>query len=575
MTGVERPARSQEPLDAGPAGPAGSTGPVGPAGPADWTALACILLIALGVRLVWMTDALSYDEAQHFLVARSPLFEDFVREFRLRGHPPLAYLLMKPFVALGASVLWVRMAALSCGLASVVVVYFLLTRTLRAPRAALVGTLLIALAPLFVKQSIEARHYSLCLLLVWACLWLWQRMRANDFERASEHLALAALQLLALLAEYSAVFAVCALSLVIYAPLLVRAFRRADWRRIAQWGIPQVFVAALAGALFGWQFEGAVPSYSHTEAAVYLAPGAGSGDFRSLFDLFDLASLGAFLWRQLGFFQNAILPAPFGLGVLLALLLAFAPWLSDDPRARACRSVAVYALLSLGLTIAASLLGLFPFGGRPRHNAALVPGIVLAAYLSTALSVAAISRPGARRAVGGALLALVALALALGLRPGLQGREGFDRHSQRLGVARFRESPGSVVANWRGRIYASWWFLGDTTPRRLGVESQEQSFRYGGVVVTESELPAQIIAVALREARRTGQAWVLLSHFRGEDSEHLRRVFGDLEREIARAGDVAVSYVGEAGRDFFPPLIALQLRTAVPAGSQPVAPADR
>jgi hypothetical protein len=532
----------------------------------DWPALGCILLVALGVRLFLMTDALSYDEAQHFLVAKSPLVDDFVREFRLRAHPPLAYLSMKPFVALGASVYQVRMAALLCGLASIIAVYWLLLRTVRLRGAALVGTGLIALAPLFVKQSIEARHYSLCLLLVWASLLQWQRMRENDFKRNADHLVLAVLQGLALLAEYSAVFAVAALSLVVYAPLALRQVRRRSWQRIACWALPQVGVAAAVGWLFSWQFEGAVPSYTHTQAALYLHGGAGVGanGFGLSPSLLDVPAVAAFLWRQLGFFQNAILPAPFGLAVLAALLLAFAPWLRDDPRMRTCRAVALYALVSLGLTIAASLLGLFPFGGRPRHNAALVPGILLASYLGVVLGLnAQAGHPVLRKVVALSLIAIVALGIALGLRPGLEGREVYQALDQRSGAARYRRSPAPIVANWRGRIYASWWFLPDATPHETRTLPEEQVFDYGDVRVTESESPQIITSRAFREVKRSGEVWVLLSHFRDKRSAHLRGIVADVQREVARTDGVELIFAGEA--DFFPPLAVLQLRAVPPA----------
>jgi hypothetical protein len=200
---------------------------------------------------------------------------------------------------------------------------------------------------------------------------------------------------------------------------------------------------------------------------------------------------------------------------------------------------------------------------------------VVAAYLSVVLSLATIQRTGARRVAAASLLACAALALVLGLRPGLQGRQGFDRHSKALGVERFQRSPGDVVANWRGRIYASWWFLADATPRLLSADAAETSLRYGSVTVTESESPERLVARALAQARRTGQAWVLLSHFKDKDTQHLGLVLAILQQEIARAADVTLVYVGEAGRDFFPPLISLQLRAAAPDGFDSVAPEDR
>lgn len=541
-----------------------------PLGLADWPVLASLLAVALGVRLFMMPDALSYDEAQHYLVAKSPLAGDFTREFRLRAHPPLAYLLMKPFVALGSSVYWVRMAQLLCGLATIVVVYRVLGRILHSQGAALLGSFLIAVAPIFVKQSIDARHYSLCLLLIWTTLWVWQRMRDSESAELrtgskvrAHHLWLAGLQLLALFAEYSAVFAVVALSLVIYLPLVKREVMRGGWGEILRLMLPQAAVAATVLCLFVWHFEGAVPSYSHTEAAVYLGSEGTSG--RSLADLFDIGAVLAFLWRQLGFFQNAILPGPLGLAVLFAPALAFAPWLQGDPRTRACRAIAIYAGVSLLLSMAASLLGLFPFGGRPRHNAALVPGIVLASYLTFALHLSAKTLPPfARRVAAGALAVIIVLGAMQGLRPGLALRETYQRNLQNLGVASYRKEPASIVTNWRGRSYASWWFLPDASPRQTSGDAREQFLDYDGVRVIETESPRLLGTHALREAKQSGEAWILLSHFREEDTEHLTSVVKQLQSWIEGNPDVELAFAGQAS--FFPPLVVFKLRATPDSG---------
>ena len=71
---------------------------------------------------------------------------------------------------------------------------------------------------------------------------------SQSFERDSQHISLAAVQGFALVAEYGAVFAVAALSLVIYGPLVVRDAPRGEWGRISRWALPQI---AVAGAAIG------------------------------------------------------------------------------------------------------------------------------------------------------------------------------------------------------------------------------------------------------------------------------------------------------------------------------------
>ena len=69
----------------------------------SWRTLLLVLAVAAWARVQGLSDWLSYDECQIYLVAKSPLWRGFGEEFAVRDHPPLAYLLIKPFVWLGSS----------------------------------------------------------------------------------------------------------------------------------------------------------------------------------------------------------------------------------------------------------------------------------------------------------------------------------------------------------------------------------------------------------------------------------------------------------------------------------------
>src|SRR5262249_56716787 len=83
----------------------------------DRAFLALIVLGAVLARLPLLTETLNYDESQHFLVAKSPWFADFWREFRDRAHPPLGYLAMKVPLMWSSSASMARLLSLACGLA--------------------------------------------------------------------------------------------------------------------------------------------------------------------------------------------------------------------------------------------------------------------------------------------------------------------------------------------------------------------------------------------------------------------------------------------------------------------------
>ena len=123
----------------------------------------CILVVIISiiVRVLFIKDWLNYDECQHFLIAKSPFIDNFLRETFIRIHPPLTYAFMKPFVWFGSSPYLVKMLSLLSGVLSVVIVYIILIRQNISAFIASTGAIFIGMVPVFVTQSIEAREYSL------------------------------------------------------------------------------------------------------------------------------------------------------------------------------------------------------------------------------------------------------------------------------------------------------------------------------------------------------------------------------------------------------------------------------
>jgi hypothetical protein len=504
----------------------------------SWQAMAlagCVLL-AGWLRLSLMTDWLNFDECVNYMIGKSALWSDFLLQYSMRAHPPLSYLATKPFLVLGASPLLARAAALLAGLAGVVLLHFTLREALREPGrgsadgpAPWLGTLVLGSTPIFVQQSIEVRGYSLCLLFVWAGLWLALRMRAAGSERTADHVALAALGLFAVFTEFGAIFHVAALSAMLYGPLLLGWLRQGRWRCAIRCTAPQLAAAVLAVGNFAWQMRGRRPEYAHTSNAMYSASAV------------DLSGVAAYAFERLPAEMSGILPNPWGLCLLAVLLLAVTPLVGRSGTARTARALAAYSLLALALAFSASLLRRFPFGGVPRHGVAIFPGILLAGFLTgVALLRGRFAVPRVRAMAGAVLLAALAPAFVLGLaalRPDARSSEGLG---DQIGVAEYAAAPGPVITNRKGQPLFSWWFRKGATPRRkyVGI-TRFLVYDYAGISLVQPGTREEVLNTALFYARSAGVSWILLS-YEPQDAQEFEADHAFFERELGAHPEVSV-----------------------------------
>src|SRR5215475_11004963 len=321
--------------------------------------LAAGLLVAALLRVWLMTDYLDYDESQIYLIASSPLWADFQREFRPRTHPPLSYLAMKPFMALSHEAWAVKAMSLLAGVAAIPVIQLALRRRL-SPGTALLGALVLSTAPGFVWQSIEARQYSLGLLLVWLSLLVYLRLDPDAAPRLKDHARLAFVLLLILLTEYLAAPHVVALAASAAVPAAWCLVRHRRWGRAAAVVGLYAGVLGLTAALFIWQFQGRIPTqHGHTIPFMY---GGSLLDLRAVFDFLATRGLA---------FADSVLPTPGGIVLLVLLLAPWAGLLRNDPGLRLVRRLSLCAILAIGLSCTAALLGELPLGGRPRHTVSI------------------------------------------------------------------------------------------------------------------------------------------------------------------------------------------------------------
>lgn len=519
--------------------------------------LGCVVAAAW-VRWLLMTDWLGYDESVNYMIGMSPTWGDFLYTYSSRAHPPLSYLLTMPFLAFGSTAFLARAAAFSCGLVGVALIFAVLSEGLRreedgaevSSAAVLLGTLLLGLVPIFAVLSIRVRGYSLCMVFVWASFWLYLRMRASGFRRLGDHVVLAVLFFLAAFTEFAAALHLLALAAVLYPPLLLALARRGEWRRIGVIASPMLVAGVASLANYAWQLGGADLDYGHTQVAVY------SGS------LLDLPGIVAFLAERLPAQMGSVLPNPWGLATLGLLPLAFTPLVGESALAGRARAFSAYALIALAAAFVASLLGKFPFGGVPRHAVVIFPGILLAAFLTSAALLRRFLADAKARAWGGAAAAAAfAPALAVGLLAAMP--EELDRETLRasLDVAAFEAQPGPVVTNFGGRAYLSWWFMPGTEPRLMYQDvTTLPVFDYDGISVVRALSEPQLLRTALFYTQHFDTTWIFLA-FRTPEEALETQAF--LERSLAQAP--GVSTVFSRRPDWLTDVLFLKLeRSTVP-----------
>lgn len=136
--------------------------------------------LALIVRLINLAKAsIWHDEGYTTMIINLPPSEIISTTIN-DVHPPLYYLLLHYWQALfGSSIVSLRGFSVICGVAVVVLMYFLLRR-LFSENIARLGTLFVALGPFLVRYSQEARMYSLATLIAVGATYVFVRALSNN-----------------------------------------------------------------------------------------------------------------------------------------------------------------------------------------------------------------------------------------------------------------------------------------------------------------------------------------------------------------------------------------------------------
>jgi len=146
-----------------------------------------VVLLAFALRL-YQLDApwLRWDEGWSIGLG-SLSWREIPRVAALEVHPPLFYLLLKPWLWLGRSSFAVRFFAVMAGVLLVPLGYAVARRWSGRERVAWLGALYMAVAPLLVYYGQVARMYPLCALFL--LLSAYFLLRALDTGRMSAYIA--------------------------------------------------------------------------------------------------------------------------------------------------------------------------------------------------------------------------------------------------------------------------------------------------------------------------------------------------------------------------------------------------
>lgn len=121
-----------------------------------------ILILATTLRLININQSLWLDEAINIVSAKNYGFWDFITKYSIGDfHPPGYFALLWVWTKLGGyGEIWVRLPSVILGIVTVWLVY-LLGKEIFSKKVALLTALFMAIAPLHVYYSQEARMYSL------------------------------------------------------------------------------------------------------------------------------------------------------------------------------------------------------------------------------------------------------------------------------------------------------------------------------------------------------------------------------------------------------------------------------
>lgn len=147
----------------------------------SWPALACVLVLALTLRLIRLGTFSYWHDEVHNLIASEDLYALVVHGNLISNHPPLPYILVAFWraIGLGGSEWTMRLLPVMFGVGGIAAVYAL-GRRLFGERAGIFAAFLLAVSPLHLHHSQDLKEYIyLPFVAALMVLWLYRAMDSN------------------------------------------------------------------------------------------------------------------------------------------------------------------------------------------------------------------------------------------------------------------------------------------------------------------------------------------------------------------------------------------------------------
>ncbi len=322
-------------------------------------------IVALGAALRFATldlQSYRYDEAVTVgRVIHPSLFDTFATVPKSESTPPLYYLVAwlwsRPF---GTGEVWLRSLSALAGTASIVVVYLASVALPLPRRSALIAAAIVAVSPVLIWFSQDARAYALVFLLSALSFLFFARARRSGSRRDLGWWA--ACSALGLATHYFAAFVVFPEAVLLLAPRLLAPAAEEGGAGRGQWREPERRAVAIAiGAVIA---AGALL----LPIAVRQAENAHAGWIAEQPVSERLERAAAKLVGDDNGNEHGERPAgPFPLAVPLALALAALAlllWLGERSERRGASLAAAVGLAGLGLPLLLGAFGADYFDGR-------------------------------------------------------------------------------------------------------------------------------------------------------------------------------------------------------------------
>lgn len=312
--------------------------------PPHLAVLAGIVLLGAGLRFSTLgLQSYRYDEAVTVgRVLHASFFDTFSAVPHSESTPPLYYLLAwawsKPF---GTGEVWMRSLSALAGTASIAVVYLAAVALPLPRRAGLIAAAAVAVSPVMIWFSQDARAYALVFLLTALSFLFFARARRGGSRRDLAWWG--ALSALALGTHYFAA--------VVIAPEAVLLLLGADRRRVALACLPIAVMAALLAPIAIEQSEHAHASWIAKQPIGMRLERAGA------------KLVGSDNGDEHGPRQGVAIPlgVPAALALLAVVLLL---WLGDPEERRGALPAALVGGAAVALPLLAAVAGWDYFDGR-------------------------------------------------------------------------------------------------------------------------------------------------------------------------------------------------------------------